>query len=260
MGAVDRMIRAALLLLALVAVQAPARADPPIPQLTGRVVDAAHILDASTASTIDRQLAGYESSTTNQVVVVTLPDLKGYDVADWGLALIRGWGIGQKGKNNGVVLVVAPNQHRVRIEVGYGLEGQLPDATAKEIIDNDMIPRFKAGDYPGGIATGVNSILAALGGNYAPTAPPPQTADAPSGFAAAEPLIFCIVAVLVIFAMGFSRRYDPRRRVYGWYWAGYPGVSGGGSSRGGGFFSGGGGGGFSGGGGGGGGGGASGGW
>src|SRR4051794_33550295 len=88
--------------LLLVAAWLPARADPPIPALTGRVVDAAGVLDAATISALTTQLQGYEASTTNQVVVVTLPDLKGYPIEDWGLALGRGWAVGQKGKDNGV--------------------------------------------------------------------------------------------------------------------------------------------------------------
>src|SRR5262249_18393966 len=97
-----------------------AAADPPIPALTGRIADNAKLLDDWTRSQIDSELAGFESASGIQLVVVTLPELQGYTIEDWGIALGRGWGIGQKGKNNGVLLIVAPREHDVRIEVGYG--------------------------------------------------------------------------------------------------------------------------------------------
>ena len=158
--AMGRILASAFVVLLLVV--SSAFAEPPIPALTGRVVDQAGILDASTIEAITSQLAGYESSTGNQVVVVTLSELKGYPIEDWGLALGRGWGIGQKGKNNGVLLIVAPNDRELRIEVGYGLEGDLPDATANTIIDSEIVPYFKRGDMKGGVHAGVNAILAAL--------------------------------------------------------------------------------------------------
>jgi uncharacterized protein len=236
----------------------PARADPPIPALTGRVVDQAGVLDPSTIATITAQLSGYESSTGKQVVVVTLPDLKGYPIEDWGLALGRGWGIGQKGKNNGVLLIVAPKDHAVRIEVGYGLEGILPDATANEIVQSEIIPHFKSGDIPGGIAAGVNGILAALGGSYTPT-PVNSGVGAEAGQAIGQwaPFLFFGFFILMVIVTHMRRRWDPMRRRSTWIWMGGVGSGGGSSSGGGGFSSGGG---FSGGGGSFGGGGASGHW
>src|SRR5260221_10466829 len=121
-------------------------AEPVIPALTGRVVDTANVLDDWTRNQIDGELASFETSSGIQLVVVTLPDLRGDTIENWGLALLRGWGIGQMGKNNGVVLVVAPTDHKLRIEVGYGLEGEMPDATAHTIINNVIVPRFRAGD------------------------------------------------------------------------------------------------------------------
>lgn len=171
---VTKMRRLLVLVLVLGAAIAPAVADPPIPALTGRVVDAAGVLDDATISSLTTQLQNYESMTTNQVMVVTLPDLKGYPIEDWGLALGRGWGIGRKGKDNGVILIVAPHDRQLRIEVGYGLEGVLPDATADRIIRNEIIPRFKAGDIPGGIAVGTNAILQAISGTYEPAPAVPE--------------------------------------------------------------------------------------
>jgi len=199
-----RCLTAAVLLLLLTIV--PALAEPPIPTLTGRVVDQAGILDRATIDAITQQTAGYEAATGRQLVVVTLPSLQGYPIEDWGLALGRGWGIGQKGKNNGVLLIVAPNDRELRIEVGYGLEGDLPDATANTIIQSEILPQFKRGDMKAGVRAGVTAILGALGGSYRPTklASPSSGQEFPVG-------AFSIFAfVFVIFVMIMVRRdYGP---------------------------------------------------
>jgi uncharacterized protein len=132
------------------------------PPLTGRVVDEAGILDPSTKEALERKLADFERTTTGQFVVVTLKSLQGTSIEDYGYQLGRHWGIGQKDKNSGVLLIVAPNERKVRIEVGYGLEGNLTDAVSKLIIENAILPRFKAQDYPGGIARGVDDIIQVL--------------------------------------------------------------------------------------------------
>jgi uncharacterized protein len=173
--------------------------------------------------------------------------------------LLRGWGIGQKGKNNGIVLVVAPNDRQLRIEVGYGLEGSLPDGTAYRIIQDEIIPRFKSGDTDGGVTAGVDAIIAAVGGTYKPTEKPLLAQNSTMQAVTSNPeLLIFIVLFVVMMGLRFwgpgsrSRRY--RRGYYGWYDDGW---GAGGGSFGGGSF---GGGGFSGGGGSGGGGGASGRW
>jgi uncharacterized protein len=135
------------------------------PALTGRVVDDAGILDASVKSDLDTKLAALEDKTTNQLVVVTLKSLQGTSIEDYGYQLGRKWQIGQKDKNNGALLIVAPNERKVRIEVGYGLEGSLTDAVSKLIIENAILPRFRANDYPGGIARGADDIIAVLSGD-----------------------------------------------------------------------------------------------
>ncbi|MET0364680.1 MAG: TPM domain-containing protein [Sphingobium sp.] len=158
-------IRHLLLSLALLCV---ALATPALlhaqafPKLTGRVVDAANLFDPAQEQALDARLAALEKDSGRQVVVATLPDLQGRDIADYGYRLGRAWGIGEKGKNNGALLIVAPNERRVRIEVGYGLEGVLTDAMSALIINNAITPRFKAGDYPGGINAGVEEIGALL--------------------------------------------------------------------------------------------------
>ena len=155
-----------LLSLALLVIAVPVLADTlPIPALSGRVVDQAGILTSSEESRLTTKLKDLEDKTSIQLVVVTLSSLRGSPIEDWGLALGRTWGIGQKGKDNGALLIVAPNDRELRIEVGYGLEGTLPDATASAIIRNVIVPRFKSGDMAYGISDGVDAIIAVLTGS-----------------------------------------------------------------------------------------------
>jgi len=153
-----RRILMALFSLLLV-IPAAAQADPTFPPLTGRVVDAAHLLQPDQIQGLTAKLAAFEQSTKQQLVVATIPDLQGYDIDDYGYQLGRAWGIGQKGVNNGVVLIVAPKEHRMRIEVGYGLEGVLTDALSSRIIRQVITPYFKAGDMPSGINAGADEIM-----------------------------------------------------------------------------------------------------
>ncbi len=135
------------------------------PALTGRVVDEANILDAATRASLTQKLADLETKSTDQLVVATLRSLQGTSIEDFGVQLGRRWQIGQRGKNNGVILLVAPNERKVRIEVGYGLEGTLTDAISRLIIENSIIPRFRANDFPGGITRGVDDIIQVLTGD-----------------------------------------------------------------------------------------------
>ena len=136
------------------------------PQLTGRVVDEAGILDPAAKTALESKLAEFETKTTGQLVVVTLKSLQGTSIEDYGYQLGRHWGIGQKEKNSGALLIVVPSERKVRIEVGYGLEGQLTDAVSKLIIENAIVPRFRAGDFAGGINRGVDDIMQALAGGH----------------------------------------------------------------------------------------------
>src|SRR5262245_19157479 len=135
------------------------------PALSGRVVDEANILDPGARAALTDKLAALEAKTTDQVVVVTLKSLQGTSIEDFGVQLGRRWQIGQKDKNNGVLLIVVPSERQVRIEVGYGLEGALTDAVSRLIIENSIIPRFRANDIPGGIARGVDDIISVLTGD-----------------------------------------------------------------------------------------------
>ncbi|WP_244493368.1 TPM domain-containing protein [Aureimonas sp. N4] len=161
-----RFQAAALVLLAAILLVSPAGAQT-FPPLTGRVVDAAGLLDPATRAALTRELEAFETRSSDQVVVATVPDLQGYEIEDYGYRLGRAWGIGQKGENNGVILLVSRGDRRVRIEVGYGLEGTLTDALSRLVIEGDILPRFRANDYAGGIKAGTQAILQILGGDAA---------------------------------------------------------------------------------------------
>ena len=132
------------------------------PALSGRVVDQANIIQPSTRSAIEQKLADLETKSGIQLVVATVSSLEGQDIEPYANELFRTWQLGEKSKNNGVLFLVAPNERRVRIEVGYGLEKTLTDALSKVIIVNAITPRFKTGDFSGGISRGVDDIITVL--------------------------------------------------------------------------------------------------
>ena len=149
---------------ALIAMGA-ALAAPDLPKLTGRVVDGAGLLSAAEEASLTQKLADLEAKSSDQLAVATVPSLQGYDIREFGLLLARDWALGQKDKNNGVLLLVAPKERKVSIEVGYGLEPTLTDALSHLIIQRAILPRFKAGDMPAGIDAGVDEIIKVLLGN-----------------------------------------------------------------------------------------------
>jgi uncharacterized protein len=171
------------------------------PTLSGRVVDEPLILDQATRTALTQKLADLEAKTTDQLVVAIVKSLQGTSVEDYGNRLFREWKLGQAGKNNGVLLLVAPSEKRVRIEVGYGLEGTLPDAVSKLIIENGITPRFRANDFPGGIARGVDDIIQVLTGDAEEwkrraAAQRPEVKSAPLDFGTI--LLVCFVIFIVI--------------------------------------------------------------
>lgn len=151
-----------LLTLAILALVAQALAALSFPPLSGRIVDAANILSAAVKADIEPKLQNLEEKSGIQLVVATVPSLQGQDIAPFANELFRAWRLGEKTRNNGVLLLVAPVERRVRIEVGYGNEGVLTDALSSVIIANAIAPRFKAGDYSGGVSRGVDDIIAVL--------------------------------------------------------------------------------------------------
>ncbi|CAN7547858.1 TPM domain-containing protein [Phenylobacterium sp. LjRoot225] len=180
---------------------AVAAAAPQFPPLTGRVVDNAHILSPQAAQKLDTDLADLEAKTGRQMVVATIPDLQGYDIADYGYQLGRTWGIGQKGEDDGVVFLVAPNDRKVRIEVGYGLEPVLTDALSSVILQTKVLPRFRAGQMEQGVVDGVQAVVQQLAlpddqakANVARAAQVPQKAQDGGGIP-----VGLIIAIVVIF-------------------------------------------------------------
>lgn len=149
-------------LAACLAIAAPALAAPQFPPLTGRVVDAADVLPPEVEARLTQKLDGLEKQSHRQLVVATIPDLQGYEIADYGYQLGRAWGIGSKQRNDGALLIVAPKERKLRIEVGYGLEPVLTDGLSFLIINQTIVPRLKAGDMAGGIEAGTDAIIAQL--------------------------------------------------------------------------------------------------
>jgi uncharacterized protein len=212
-------------------------AAPSFPALTGRVVDQAGVIEPAAEARLDAKLADLEQKTRIQLVVATLRSLQGYDIADYGYQLGRAWGIGQKGDDNGALLIVAPAERKVRIEVGYGLEGVLTDAVARLIIENAILPRFRAGDYAGGIERGVDDLVQLLSGDAEDFK---RRAAEQGGRPAGNEgwvlflVILIILAIWLLLFLRQSRQPQLRgRRPSGWIWGAPTGggwVSGGRSS------------------------------
>lgn len=151
-----RLVRLLLVFL-LLAVPAGAQAQT-FPKLTGRVVDAANLLSPAQEAELTALSAQVEQASSRQFVVATIPDLQDYDIADYGYRLGRAWKIGQGEANNGILLIVAPTERKVRIEVGYGLEPIMTDALSNSIIQDTILPKFRDKDVPGGIMAGAQAI------------------------------------------------------------------------------------------------------
>ena len=236
-----------------------ALAAPTFPPLTGRVVDDAGILSPQAEAQLTQELASLETQTGRQLVVATLPDLQGYEIEDYGYQLLRTWGIGSKERNDGAILIVAPSERKVRIEVGYGLEPVLTDALSSLIINQRIIPAFKEGRLEEGVVDGTQAIVQQLSlPDDEARAAVAKAQESPQGEGGVG--FGTIVVIFIIFWL-LSGVFGGRRRGGLWWLPLILGSGGGGGGRGG--WSGGGGfggGGFSGGGGSGGGGGASGSW
>jgi uncharacterized protein len=221
-----------------------------IPRLTGYINDQAGMVSPETELQLENYLRELERTDSTQVAVLTIPSLEGEVLEDFSIRVAEAWGLGQKEKDNGILLLVSRDDRKIRIEVGYGLEGELTDLLAGRIIDNEITPHFRQGDFDGGIMAGVNALGSAVRGEYEAASESSGSGEdrrSPWGFLAL--LLFMGPSLLRFTALGRHGRSS--RRSSG-IWIGGPFTGGGGS---GGF-----GGGFSGGGGGFGGGGASGGW
>lgn len=262
-----RGVLAAVLLVVLLPVLAFAAE---LPALTGRIVDSAGMIDGATEVALTRKLEDFEKKSSDQIVVATIPDLDGDDIESYANRLFRAWGLGQAGEDNGVLLLVARDDRKMRIEVGYGLEGSLTDLHSKLIIENTMVPAFRAGDYSGGVSKAVDDIIMVLEGDGAELEARARRNEKKALDEAelAELIFFAIFATIFIggfatailppifgrkigpgryrwLGMDFSYGHGRRRSSGGGYWGGGGGGwssgSGGGWSSGGGGFSGGGG-------------------
>lgn len=202
----------ALSVVALVSITL-ALAAPNYPELTGRIVDNANLISAEDRALIEAELVALEGTATDQVAVVTVPSLDGYPIEDYGIGLARKWEIGQKDKDNGIVLLVAPNERKVRIEVGRRLEPVMTDTMAKLIIENAILGQFRRGDFSGGIRDGVRDIKAVLLGDAEEVKNRARVGRTPQGdltpfihFA----VIFGIFALIIYLNMRAEREMEQR--------------------------------------------------
>jgi uncharacterized protein len=218
------------------------------PQLTGRIVDQANIISEDARRVIEPKLADLEAKSGIQLVVATINSLEGQEIEPYANELFRTWKLGEKAKNNGVLLLVAPKERRVRIEVGYGLEGTLTDALAKVIVANAITPRFKTGDFSDGISRGVDDIITVLTTDASEWEKRPalrldnQPANEPLNWVIL--LIVIVVVLLLIVSPGFRWFFfnvvlnillsSGSSRSSGGFSSGGGGFSGGGGSSGGG--------------------------
>jgi uncharacterized protein len=240
---------AAAVLLALVALVALAAfissaalaAEPNFPPLSGRVVDQANVLSADTRMALTAKLKDLEEKSGIQLVVATVSSLEGWEVEPYANELFRTWKLGEAKKNNGALFLIAPKDHKVRVEVGYGLEGTLTDATSKIIIANAVAPRFKAGDFNGGITRGVDDIITTLTTDSADWQKRPvlRPEDNMSGVIGLLIPAFILVVFIIIF-IALVRQQGGIGRALLYMWLNSGNSRSGGFSGGGGFSSGGG--------------------
>jgi len=215
------------------------------------VTDYTNTLNPADKQRLETKLVAFNDSTSTQIAVVILKSIGNYDINDYGVQLLRKWGIGQKDKNNGVLVLVAIGDRRMSIQTGYGAEGALPDIVTQDIIQNDLKPHFKQGDYYGGLDAGTNSIIKAMKGEYKAAKKQKQSNGGPAGF-----IVIVIIVVILILVFrnrggGGGRQIIGRRggaSPFWWFLAGnmlggggrsgggdWGGFSGGGGSGGGGF-------------------------
>ncbi len=190
-----RLLFFGLLLLAKLswAQDVPERPNPP------RLVnDFAHVLTADQAGALEQKLKDYDDSTSSQIAIVTVETTGSYEVEEYALKILRSWGVGSKKNDNGIVILVAVNDHKMRIEVGYGLEGAVPDITSKDIIENDMAPNFRAGNYYRGLDQATDNIIKAAAGEYKATERPAGRNGRGGGGGSIIGFVFLFIIILVI--------------------------------------------------------------
>lgn len=175
----------------------------PPPNPPRLVNDEAHLLSDYDRTTLENKLVALDNSSTNQITIVTIPTLGDNDIDDYANRLFRAWGIGGKKNNNGVLILIAQAEHKIRIEVGYGLEGAIPDVTAKDIIRNDLTPAFKQGNYYSGLNAAVESLSKAAVGEYHERRP--ASDDGKGGGSILGAIIFFIIIFIILGRIGGGR-------------------------------------------------------
>ena len=191
-----------LLLLALLgSLRASAQTLPPRPNPPRLVNDLAHLMQPAEADALERKLVAYDDSTSSQIAVVTVPNLDGDDIADYAQKLYEAWGIGRKGKNNGILVLVAQQEHTARIQTGYGLEGAVPDALAKRIISNTLVPAFRQNQYYAGLDKGTDELIALAKGEYQADPADARLQGRRDGSGSGFPFWAIIILLVVVFTM-----------------------------------------------------------
>ena len=204
----------AAMLAALVVLVASVALAFSFPPLAGRVTDQANIIPALTRASIETKLKTLEDKSGIQLVVATVASLEGSDIETYANGLFRAWKLGDAKKNNGALFLIAPNERKVRIEVGYGLEGVLTDALAKVVIVTNVAPRFKAGDFGGGIDSGLDAIVSILSGDQSEWVKRAAPQDGPT-LDDLMPFIILILFIFVFISMSRNARGGGPRGGYG---------------------------------------------
>ncbi|GAA4502382.1 hypothetical protein GCM10023172_25710 [Hymenobacter ginsengisoli] len=186
--------------LAARAQNVPPRPDPP-----HLVNDLAGLMQPQEVAALEQKLVAYDDSTSSQIAVVTVPSLDGDDIADYAQKLYESWGIGRKGKDNGILVLVAKQEHTARIQTGYGLEGAVPDALAKRIISNTLVPAFKENNYYAGLDRGTDQLIALAKGEYKADPNEVQPRQGSRDHSGSGPGFWIIIGILVLFFILRSR-------------------------------------------------------
>ena len=179
-----------------------------VPPLTGRIVDLAHVLPAHDSDQLTAQLKAHEDKTSNQVAVLIIPSLEGESVEEYSHRVATTWKLGQKGTDNGVLLLIALKERKLRIEVGYGLEGTLTDLRSAHIIRDEIVPQFRSGDIPGGVRAGTQAILQTIEGTYQAKEPPSDRMRSEHGTSAFQ---YVVIGIFVGFLAGLVLSQGLRR-------------------------------------------------
>jgi len=188
----------------LVGLALPATAERAVPELRARVTDLAGLLPAERARAMEDRLAAFERETSHQIAVLVVPTLEGEPIESFSIRVAEAWRLGQKGRDNGLLLVVASEDRAARVEVGYGLEGVVPDVVAKRVLEDVMFPRFRAGDFAGGIDAALDALMRAARGEKLPM----PRRSTPTGAPEAEPLalIFAVAFMASLLALPLRQR------------------------------------------------------